>query len=55
MFEEDIKYLKDDKIGGVISKGLAETYLNKPNRPVEFLAKWLLNYVRNQKIDDKVF
>ena len=49
MFKEDIEYLKKDKIGGVISKGLAETYLNNPDRPVEYLAKWLLNYVKNEK------
>lgn len=33
----------------MISKGLAETFLKKPERPIEFLAKYLLNYVENEK------
>jgi Dpy-30 motif len=28
----------------VIAKGLAVMYKEKPEKPVDFLAKWLLNY-----------
>ena len=41
---EDIKYLMNDEIGGVLCKGLAETVEAQPKNPVEFFAKWLLNY-----------
>jgi hypothetical protein len=40
----DITYLKQDDIGLVLSKGLAETYRVRPKNPVDFFAKWLLNY-----------
>ena len=40
----DIKYLKRDDIGAVMAKGLSETYEANPKNPVEFFAKWLLNY-----------
>jgi len=40
----DIKYLKRDDIGAVMAKGLSETYQANPKNPVEFFAKWLLNY-----------
>lgn len=46
---EDIKYLKSDDIGAVISKGLAATYENKPKNPVEYFAKWLLNHRKTVK------
>lgn len=54
MFEKDIDYLKNKEIGGVISKGLAEAYIKKPSRPIEFLAKFLLNHVENEKENQKV-
>ena len=41
---KDIKYLQTDDIGGVISKGLADTYSAYPANPVEYFGKWLLNY-----------
>jgi len=44
---KELNYLESDDIGGVISKGLAVLYLEKPKFPVDFLAKWLLNYARN--------
>ena len=47
---KDLDYLEKDDIGGVISKGLAVLYLEQPKFPVDFLAKWLLNYARNQKL-----
>jgi len=40
----DIAYIKRDDIGVVIAKGLAKTYVSQPNDPVDFLAKWLLNF-----------
>jgi hypothetical protein len=42
----DITYLKSDEIGKVLSKGLAETYEAQPPNPVDWFAKWLLNYDR---------
>lgn len=45
----DIKYLKQDDIGAVISKGLAATYENRPKNPVEYFAKWLLNHRKTVK------
>ena len=40
----DAAYIKRDDIGVVIAKGLAVMYRQKPKNPVDFLAKWLLNY-----------
>jgi len=40
----DIKYLMQDDIGAVISKGLAATFERSPKNPIEFFGKWLLNY-----------
>lgn len=33
----------------VIAKGLAVMYKQKPKNPVDFLAKWLLNYAQVEK------
>ena len=46
---QEIKYLKEEKIGKVLIKGLTATYKEKPKFPVDFLAKWLLNYDKLQK------
>ena len=40
----DATYIKRDDIGLVIAKGLAVMYKTQPKNPVDFLAKWLLNY-----------
>jgi hypothetical protein len=40
----DIAYLKSEAIGEVIAKGLAVVYKARPARPIDYLAKWLLNY-----------
>lgn len=40
----DATYIKRDDIGVVIAKGLAVMYKTQPKNPVDFLAKWLLNY-----------
>lgn len=48
----DITYLKQDPIGPVLSKGLAVLYREQPQFPIEYFAKWLLNYsssVQNEK------
>lgn len=45
----DITYLKQDEIGLVLSKGLAETFKVHPKNPVEFFGKWLLNHSKTQK------
>ena len=40
----DAEYLKSPELGGVIAKGMAVLYKTEPKNPVDFLAKWLLNY-----------
>lgn len=40
----DAAYIKTDDVGLVIAKGLAVLYKTQPSNPVDFLAKWLLNY-----------
>lgn len=45
----DAAYIKRDDIGVVIAKGLAVMYRQKPKNPVDFLAKWLLNYAQVEK------
>jgi len=40
----DAAYIKRDDLGLVIAKGLAVMYKSQPANPVDFLAKWLLNY-----------
>ena len=55
----DITYLKQDEIGLVLSKGLSETYKVQPKYPVEFFAKWLLNYSKTQqeavRVSNRIF
>jgi hypothetical protein len=50
----DIKYLMQDDIGVVISKGLASTYETKPKNPIEYFAKWLLNHRETEREAQKV-
>ena len=45
----DIQYLLDDKIGLVLSEGLNVLYRVQPKHPVDYFAKWLLNYEATQK------
>jgi hypothetical protein len=45
----DMQYLKQDKIGRVIAQGLSQVYQEKPQKPVTFLAHWLLNHAENNK------
>ncbi len=51
---KDIKYLMQDHIGIVISKGLADTFENRPKNPIEHFAKWLLNYRQTQRRIEQV-
>lgn len=39
-------------MGVVISKGMAVMYKTNPKNPVDFLAKWLLNYSQVEKTED---
>ena len=45
----DASYIKRDDLGLVIAKGLAVMYKSQPSNPVDFLAKWLLNYSNIQQ------
>ena len=45
----DAEYLKSPELGGVIAKGMAVLYKTEPKNPVDFLAKWLLNYSQVEK------
>ena len=36
-------YLKSDEVGLVIAKGLAVTFVAKPENPIDYFARWLLN------------
>lgn len=45
----DAQYIKRDDIGVVVAKGLAVLYKTQPKNPVDFLAKWLLNYSQVEK------
>lgn len=45
----DAQYLKREDIGAVVAKGLAVMYKTQPKNPVDFLAKWLLNYAQVEK------
>jgi galactose-1-phosphate uridylyltransferase len=45
----DAAYLKKDDLGLVVAKGLAVMYKEQPKNPVDFLAKWLLNYASVEK------
>ena len=42
--QSEADYLKSDDLGLVIAKGMAVMYKEDPKNPVDFLAKWLLNY-----------
>lgn len=46
---DDAEYLKSDEIGLVIAKGLATLYQEKPQNPVDYLGKWLLNVAHVQR------
>lgn len=50
----DIQYLKQDNIGKVLSKGLAVLYKEQPKFPVDFLAKWLLNFSLSVNNENKL-
>jgi hypothetical protein len=37
----------------VLSKALTETYVEKPNDPIQFFAKYLLNHVQQQEVEEQ--
>ena len=43
----NINYLKSKNIGPILAEGIAEVYLKHPKFPVEYFAKWLLNYSKS--------
>jgi hypothetical protein len=45
----DIKYLQSEGLHEVLSQGLAEIFSRKPDRPIEYLEKWLRNFNRLKK------
>jgi hypothetical protein len=45
----DVTYLKQDQVGGILAKGLAELYQQQPAHPIHFLGNWLLNYAATEK------
>ena len=47
--QTEADYLKSDDLGLVIAKGMAVMYKEDPKNPVDFLAKWLLNYSQVEK------
>jgi hypothetical protein len=53
-FCKSIQKLKSDQIGKVIAKGLAVLYQTKPKFPIDYLAKWLLNYSASQENENKI-
>jgi hypothetical protein len=44
----DFKYLVSDHIGDVLAEGLTVLYEVQPEHPIDFYAKWLLNYCSTQ-------
>ena len=46
----DAEYLKGNDLGMVIAKGMAVMYKAEPKNPVDFLAKWLLNYSKVERV-----
>jgi len=47
--QTEADYLKSPDLGLVIAKGMAVMYKEQPDNPVDFLAKWLLNYSQVEK------
>ena len=50
----DIQYLIEH-VQPIIARGLADTYEAQPINPVQFLGKWLKNYVEQEQIDQLKF
>jgi hypothetical protein len=49
----DADYLKSEEIGLVIAKGMATMYNENPKNPVDYLAKWLLNYSQVERAQER--
>ena len=50
--ETDAEYLKGKDLGLIIAKGMAVMYKQNPKNPVDFLAKWLLNYSNVERAEE---
>ena len=50
--ETDAEYLKGKDLGLIIAKGMAVMYKQNPKNPVDFLAKWLLNYSQVERAEE---
>lgn len=46
--------LKDPELAKVLSEGLAVLHAKRPKNPVEYLALWLLNTTKEQKLKQHV-
>lgn len=46
---EDVTFLKQDQVGGILAQGLAELYQQQPAHPIHFLGNWLLNFAATEK------
>jgi len=44
VIDKDILYLLKPEITNVLAQGLSIMYNEKPNDPIDFLAKWLLKH-----------
>lgn len=53
MFLEFYPFLYQE-ISNYLNSGIAETYKFQPNNPVDFLAKWLLNYNMASVTEDQM-
>ena len=42
-----------DEIGQVIARGLADTFVATPQNPIEYFAKWLLNYKKTERAESQ--
>jgi len=50
----DVEYIKQDEVGQVIAKGLAEVVKVRPSNPVNFLGQWLLGYQMSTEVKKTV-
>ena len=44
MEHNDVSFLKNSEISNIITKGLSMLVSVHPEKPIDYLAKWLLNY-----------
>lgn len=51
---DPLQAIVDKQFSSILSKGLAETYRQKPTFPIEFLAKWLKQYSKGQRTHEQL-